>query len=168
MTEPIKANTTTSSSTQTDQQGKPLPTNRLLKLRHLAVEGLPKQDLLGTKLPYVRGFQNQKDESQHYLNYRCQELKDEVESPRWNPDMMFHISPLYARGCFISFPFSFLFSFFLSFLFFSFFLSFFLFFRSFFLSFFLFFFFCFYYLLLFILFIYLFIIYLFLFYLFII
>lgn len=66
---------------------------QLLRLRTFACEKLPKQDALHTKLPYVRGFQNLRDEKTYYLSYRCQELRDDVEGPRWNPDMMFHISP---------------------------------------------------------------------------
>lgn len=69
---------------------------QLLRLRTFAVEKLPKQDTLHTKLPYVRGFQLLRDEKTYYLSYRCQELKDDVEGPRWNPDMMFHISEEYA------------------------------------------------------------------------
>jgi hypothetical protein len=72
--------------------------SKLLKLRTFACEGLPPQDILNGKLPYVLGFQKTA-EGEEYLAYKSQELHDDVEAPRWNPDMMFHVNVMYALPC---------------------------------------------------------------------
>jgi hypothetical protein len=69
--------------------------NKLLRLRTFACENMPRQDLMNGKLPYVLGYQKTAD-GDDYLAYKCQELHDDVEAPRWNPDMMFHSHAMYG------------------------------------------------------------------------
>lgn len=92
-------------SGETEEQGRnkqprsnnnvPQLKNRLLRLRTFACNGLPAQDLMNGNLPYVLGFQKTAD-GDDYLAYKSQELHDDVDAPRWNPDMMFHAHSLYV------------------------------------------------------------------------
>lgn len=52
--------------------------------------------MMNGNLPYVLGFQKTSD-GDDYLAYKSQELHDDVDAPRWNPDMMFHSHALAAN-----------------------------------------------------------------------
>jgi hypothetical protein len=68
----------------------------LLRLKFFVCSGLPGDSMISSKRPFFIGTQLNKD-GEEYISYRAHELDDDVQTPRWKPDMFFDLSQKYRH-----------------------------------------------------------------------